>query len=414
METFAGNLFPITYWYGPPASFTTGPVYRQVREAGFSIAGPMGGGFHSYEENLKFLDTCRQEGLLACVQDQRMTCCLAGEKGWEQVLAEIVRDYQGHPALHSYYVTDEPNAQLFPQLAAIVKMLRQLDPSHPAYINLFPNYASPEQLGSKTYYDHVKDYIETVKPQFVSYDHYHFIYRQNPQAAASVAESGDAREDAIRRAALLCEDRGGFFDNLEVVRSLCLEYGLPFMVIVLLIEHGIYRNLTEAEIRFEAFQCIAYGASYLSYFTYWTVIGEGDEFWHWKNAMIDKDGTELPHYGQVQRVNRDLLAAACFLKGKASRKVMHFGSEAEQVTAFAPDSLITGFSGGRVTIGEFEDGYIVLANKDILNGTDITISLAAERVYLLDRASGALCEITNAQKSYALHLEPGDMALLKA
>ena len=59
------------------------------------------------------------------------------------------------------------------------------------YINLFPNYASPDQLGTVDYAYHVRAYLETVQPPFLSYDHY------------SLLEAGD---------------RPGYFANLEVVR----------------------------------------------------------------------------------------------------------------------------------------------------------------------------------------------------
>ena len=53
-----------------------------------------------------------------------------------------------HPALYSYFITDEPSAPAFAGLGKLVAYLRQRDPDHLAYINLFPTYASNEQLGT--------------------------------------------------------------------------------------------------------------------------------------------------------------------------------------------------------------------------------------------------------------------------
>ena len=59
-------------------------------------------------------------------------------------------------------------------LGEVVAALRERDPAHVAFINLLPNYATPQQLGTPTYDAHVRRFIEQVKPPLVSYDHYTF------------------------------------------------------------------------------------------------------------------------------------------------------------------------------------------------------------------------------------------------
>ena len=55
---------------------------------------------------------------------------------------------------------------------------RERDPNHLAYINLFPTYASAEQLGTEgdttqAYREHLRQYLEIARPELISYDHYH-------------------------------------------------------------------------------------------------------------------------------------------------------------------------------------------------------------------------------------------------
>lgn len=132
----------------------------------------MGSAGVNTEDNLKFLDLCREKGLKACVHDRRIHHALQkyenGEADWDAPLKSMTEDYKHHPALACYYVIDEPSAGMFPMLGDIVAKLKEYDPEHPGYINLLPNYATLEQLGSPTYYDHVRDYIETVRPAFAS------------------------------------------------------------------------------------------------------------------------------------------------------------------------------------------------------------------------------------------------------
>ena len=70
---------------------------------------------------------------------------------------------RAHPALYAYFITDEPNAAQFPALGRLVAYLRERDPAHLAYINLFPTYATNEQLGNTgdtvtAYREHLRQY----------------------------------------------------------------------------------------------------------------------------------------------------------------------------------------------------------------------------------------------------------------
>ena len=46
----------ITYWYGPPRKFLNSETYENVKNAGFTLAGPMEGTGSSVEENIRLLD----------------------------------------------------------------------------------------------------------------------------------------------------------------------------------------------------------------------------------------------------------------------------------------------------------------------------------------------------------------------
>ncbi|MFR1518028.1 MAG: hypothetical protein ACLSVG_04535 [Clostridia bacterium] len=401
----------ITYWYGPPRKFLTPETYEDVKNAGFTIAGPMESTGSSVEENLRFLDICQEKGMKACIYDQRIDLAMIkyrdGEADWDQTLKRVTEDYKHHKALYSYYITDEPQTGMFKMLGAIVGKLREYDPQHPGYINLLPNYATPEQYGSPTYYDHVKEYIETVKPAFVSYDHYHFLHFTHDQLPEGyeVEETADERENAIRRSAMVSIDRAGFFENLEIVRSLCRQYGLPFMVIVLLIEHGPYRNLTEAELRFEAFQTLTYGASMLSYFTYWTVIEPGS-WWNWKNGCISCEGEKLQHYYDVQKINRELHTYAAYLDGKKSLSVSHYGEIREKVERFTGNILSD--KPVQLTIGAFEGGYTAIANKDFQQEAVFSMDFEGQAERLDLEKNRFLQFDTN-----HIVIKPGDMALIR-
>lgn len=75
------------------------------------------------------------------------------------------------------------------------------------------------------------------------------------------------------------------------------KYNTPIMLIVLLVEHGYYRNLTRSEILWEVSHSLVYGVKRMSYFTYW--LPAADDFWKYDNAMTDAEGRLQPHYYDV-------------------------------------------------------------------------------------------------------------------
>jgi hypothetical protein len=64
--------FPISYWCGPPAKFTTLERYKEIKEANFTYAFPI---YPSgdVEQTKRQLEYCQQVGLKAFIYDRRMS-----------------------------------------------------------------------------------------------------------------------------------------------------------------------------------------------------------------------------------------------------------------------------------------------------------------------------------------------------
>ncbi len=120
-----------------------------------------------------------------------------------------------------------------------------MDPKHSPLINLFPSYGSPKQLGFDDFPAYVRGFIETVKPDVLSFDHYPL---REPQAGTT-----------------------DWFGDLAVVRSESRKAGIPFWIC--LQSEGIRGGLripSRAEILWQASTVLAYGARGVVWFTYWT------------------------------------------------------------------------------------------------------------------------------------------------
>jgi hypothetical protein len=342
---YTADDFVTSYWCGPPGKFTTFERYQEIKDANFTVAFPVIYG-SSVEANKAMLDHCQKLGMKAIVYDSRMVASIDGSADRKKALDEMVRDYKDHPALLAYSITDEPAAGAFDGLAQVVAYLKEIDPKHPGYINLLPTWARQiphpdgtknlSYLGTATYEEYVRTFVQKVKPAWLCYDNYGMLKQG---------------------------DRGDFHENLETVRKVAQEYNIPFWNITLVTQHGDFRVLTEPELRFEAMQTLAFGARGLVWFTYWSPQGI-DTGTTWREAMIDENGRRTDHYEMVRAINADVLAIGRELKNAKNVGLVQREKGKSTSTGDTPLKL----DGGDVSVGVFAtpDGkrLALVANRD--------------------------------------------------
>jgi hypothetical protein len=205
----------------------------------------------------------------------------------------LINRVSKHPAFYSYFLTDEPNTSQFADLGRLVVYLRQRDPSHLAYINLNPTYATPEQLGAKTYCEYLRRFVAEVKPALLSYDHYQFYV------------AGDVNNWA-------------YFVNLGLMREAAQKAGIPFLNIVQAASwEPSVRVPNGDELRYLAYTTLAYGAHGISYYVY-SAAGH-------KGGMVNADGSPTPLYVALKSINPEFSAVATELQSLQSLAVYHAG-----------------------------------------------------------------------------------------
>src|SRR5512143_1208201 len=126
----------ITFWCPPPA---TDEALAAVAAEGYNLTWTPEAG----------LDVARKHGLKAMLQDGLLAPATLDSPEQRAKLDALIARVRNHPALAAYFITDEPSAAAFPGLGKLADYLRERDPKHPAYINLFPTYANNQQLGTQ-------------------------------------------------------------------------------------------------------------------------------------------------------------------------------------------------------------------------------------------------------------------------
>jgi hypothetical protein len=274
----------VTYWCGPTM---TDAVAHQMSEGGWNLVWCGEGE----------LDVARRHGLRAQLTDGLLTPASLDNPAQREKLDALIERVRRHPSLYAYFITDEPGAGQFPALGRLVAYLRERDPAHLAYINLFPTYASNEQLGNQgdvvaAYREHLRQFVEVVKPALLSYDHYQFALK------------GDTDQ---------------YFLNLALVRRAALDAGLPFLNIV---QASTWAPATMRvpgpdEMRYLVYTTLAYGAEGISYYIYTC----GNHL----GGIANADGTPTVLYEPLKRLNHEFTAIAAQLQNLRSVGVYHAG-----------------------------------------------------------------------------------------
>ena len=258
---FIQDRFAISFWIDPPIGEDIDFRYAEIAQANFTVV--LGGfGARSREDVRKQLDLSNRYGLRAIVTAANFE----------------PNELPTGPALWGYMLKDEPGAGQFETLRAKVDAIRAVRPGCFSYINLFPNYASSAQLGVESYDEYVRRFVQEVGVDVLCMDYY-------PQLRPDV------------------DGRDGYCNNLAVVRKYSLEAGIPFWNFFNTMPYGPHTDPTEAQIRWQIFSSLAYGAKGVLYFCYWTP--RGDEFPK-GGAIITPEGRRTRHYYQAMRINAAL------------------------------------------------------------------------------------------------------------
>lgn len=392
------DRFIVTAWVPPPAEDATLAAFASE-------------GYNLTWAPPDKLDLVHKHGLKALVQDSLLGRADLDDPAQVAKLDALIDRVKGHPAVEGYYITDEPGSGAFEELGRIVEHIRARDPKHLAYINLFPTYANYEQLGVSAdaverakvglpsnfagegvsqetvaaYKDHLDKYIAIVKPDLVSYDHYHFL------------KTGDGAQ---------------YFLNLEMIRDTAMQAGLPFLNIIQACDgEPTWRLPDKNEMRFLVFTTMAYGGRGISYFLYWG----------WERFGLYVAGVKTPLADVVAELNHEINAFGPALMKLDSTAVYHTKDLPFGTLLVPEDSPVQVDSDTPLVLGLFEeDGEadaFMIVNRDYRKS-------AVARIAFRDAITG-LREYDRLSKSWkgysavrgespvTVELKPGDGRLFR-
>ncbi|MCP4645187.1 MAG: hypothetical protein GY851_32395 [bacterium] len=258
---FVQDRFAIGLWVDPPGDERFEERYAELAEANFTVV--LGGFGGTSQEKVR-------QRIALCEQHDMKVLVSAGQFDLDA--------YPTDATCWGYRLVDEPNASRFPELAERVAEIRSRYPGKLAYINLFPDYASPKQLGSESYDAHLAEFCRVVDPDVLSMDHYPRFHPDH-------------------------DGRDGYCRNLAAMRKHSMAHGIPFWNFFNAMPFGAMTDPTESQMRWQIYSSLAYGAKGVLYFCYYTPLSH--EFPK-GGALIARDDRRTRHWYQAKRINAEL------------------------------------------------------------------------------------------------------------
>lgn len=338
----SAGAISIISWGGISAE-KSDTLYALAKECGFDMHLGL---YRAKESAVASMDAASRQGIDVIISFPQI-------KDSTESAVAVIKD---HPALYAYHLKDEPDTSDFGWLADLSDKIKELDPSHPCYINLLPNWA----WGVEEYSDNLELFASEFDMPFYSFDNYPVV---------EVDGSVQIRLDWYR--------------NLEEFSAMARKHGKPFWGFALAKAHSIsdpwpdtvYPEPTLGHLRLQVFSNLLYGAQAIQYFNFTGIVNP---------VTCEK----LPAFDLVKQVNSEVRAYSPVFAGCSVLGVWHTGDSIpcgtkplETMPHKKVKSLqITG-SGGVVAL--IENGgqtYLAIQNRDCINPAILDISFNGKTV----------------------------------
>ena len=219
--TLSGGKFPIIGWVNPSSyPYETSkedrniPVpyevlkerYSEYKHAGFNMVFCMRDPISSNDEVVK--------NILKVCDELDLGCLLIDGESYARAVSEerlaYIKDYaEGYKSFKGLMIFDEPTAVHFQTIGDNFDKFIKIFPDKLFYVNMLPNYATDEQLGTANFDEYVDRFVAETKVNFLTYDHYPFIH-----FSYGIVNNNK------------------YFTNLSAVSEKARKENLPFMVFI--------------------------------------------------------------------------------------------------------------------------------------------------------------------------------------
>lgn len=379
-------IFALTGVGESVVGFTDGNAIKATRrDYCFDNSGLLLGGYYATKDELQYcndagiqfiiasgvdeayLDTAYKYGVGVIATGYNYPYCYADmtDSATDVYVNKAVSLYRDHPALWGDNVIDEPGAESYANIAKSINAYYAKHPDHIPYINLFPMYASDEQLeeymtlnslcdiltpfsdqfknDTARFKAYTSDYINTLDTDYICVDIYPYHAKLN-SAGKTVKYTGE-----------------NWLRNLDILAEACRETDRDLWVITQ--AAGLTENGTEngemrwcdevSDISQQTFASLAFGSKAIIQ----GLFGK-DGWWDADSHMIGSDGKPTDTYYAVSKVN-----------GYLADFAEEYGNYKYTSTYILNSSKVAGYRHGRLACEVLSEEGNIKSSDGLLVGT---------------------------------------------
>lgn len=330
-DLLGDDVMPVGGYMAPGAGYAHGGVWYEskITNEQFALAAEAGVNFliNTREDYnivpdtvMQALDFAADNGVVYLFPDNGIVNVRGGRVADADTMAPRLAEYSDHAAFGGLTCVDEPGKNLFSLIGRAEENFKSALGAEKGmlYVNLFPNYAGRGQLSgdaadqSVDYATYVSSYVETCRPQYISYDYYPFN---------GTTEDTKYNVDAQ------------YFANMNVIRSAAAAAGIPFWIHIQ--AGGMWEGRTdvripgESEVLWQVNTGLACGVKGIQWFPYvlppeWSDMTD-------QAALINKFGQKNAMYYYAQKAGRQIQAIDHVLMNASNAGVIAHGQSPSAV-----------------------------------------------------------------------------------
>lgn len=294
--TLGEDEMPINGWVEPQSSLgcNTDEQYQLLQESGINtISGVFENPNANIDDVYKSLENASNHNINFLVNDMS----LIAKSHNKENLGEYIGILKKYPGFAGFLACDEPIVSQYEQLRFCKDVVEEIDPTLAYYVNLLPTYGDGTLIGTTSYEDYVRKYIDIVNPKFLSFDYY-----------GCRGEGTNVLLD--------------YFTCLDTYRKLSLEKEIPFWSFACVTKHLDIR-VSEAETKWQVNTQLAFGAKGMQYFCYQNP--KVDEMFSDNGtSMVLCSGEKTDYYDYVQTINKRIKSMEHILMNSTNIGLMQY------------------------------------------------------------------------------------------
>lgn len=338
------NEFPIGAFYTfQMDSIPSDNEIALVREAGINIG------------HQQINDTILIPTILNKAQSHNLRMAIFGDPTVDlNRLNKLVQSLTGkYDGLWGYYIKDEPNISDFKKIRSQFDIINKYDSISGKFVNLWPSWTGKE-VGSTSFKSYIDEYVDQCNPDFLSVDIY------------PVLKKGKDLK-IIKQ----------YYAIYEQLSRSAKEYNMPFFVVGLTTALESHQWPNETNMRFTAFNALAYGAQAIIWWSYSPLPSKNKDF---LSYPTDINGKRTQIWYDLKKVNTEIHRLSNIFKGDTVNGVWHTGEEIPFGTQRLgiPPYPIKKIKGNRhgVLVSDISNNgqkYVMLVNHDVINAQTVEI-----------------------------------------